>query len=151
MAGRSAQGRRASQDVGLLVRTPDYGRRSHSIGDDTPRPTALLYGPSSSASVHSAVEPRSPLNLFPITLADQLASTKKLGFFGDKLLSSSSGSSNATLHPNSNIIHQLPPRSQSRTDTLASVSRDTTASPAPGMAGPSNQANKGHTSPSKVS
>lgn len=151
MAGRSAQSRRASQDVGLLVRPPDRGRRSHSIGDDTPRPTGLLHSTSSGTSAstpgESASPPKSPPNLYP--LHDPLP--KKLGFFGEKLLSSSSGSSNSTLRPNPNIALLLPTRSQSRADTLASVSRDTAASPTPGMSGSSNQTNKGHTSPSKVS
>lgn len=146
MAGRSAQGRRASQDVGLLVRTPDRGRRSHSIGDDTPRPTGLLHSTSSGTSASTPGESGSPPNLYPLNDHPP----KKLGFFGEKLLSSSIGSSNTTLRPNPNML-LLPTRSQSRADTLASVSRDTTASPTPTMSGGSNQANKGHTSPSKVS
>ncbi|CAL1707939.1 unnamed protein product [Somion occarium] len=152
MAGRSAQGRRASQDVGLLpvVRTPERGRRSHSIGDDTPRPTGLLHGASSGTNASTlSAESGSPPNTH--SLADHLPTKGKLGFFGEKLLSSNSGSSNSTLRPSPIAPQLLPTRSQSRADSLNAVSREATASPVPGVSASSNQPNKGHASPSKPS
>ncbi|KAI0790700.1 HbrB-like-domain-containing protein [Abortiporus biennis] len=119
------------------MRTPERGgQRSLSHGDDTPRPAGALQG----ASPTTTIDTGSPPNNLS-TLPDH--PPKRLGFLGEKLLSS--GSSIAP--------QLLPTRSHSRAESaLPFISRDVTASPTPGMIpSTSTQQSKGHTSPSKVS
>ena len=166
MAGRSARSRRASQDSGILLnmRTPERQRRSLSQGDDTPRPTGVLQGAGSAAtsagssslntgqSVQMHVGDASIAASLLHVGADPPGHTpnKRLGFLGEKLLSSSvSATSTLRGTPTS----QLLPRSHSRAESANLLTlREGAASPAPSMATISaSPLAKGHTSPSKVS
>ncbi|KAI0082036.1 HbrB-domain-containing protein [Panus rudis PR-1116 ss-1] len=147
MASRS---RRASQDASLLMRTPERAQtRSHSIGDDTPRPTLATQGVNP-GNYSPAGQDGSPPSVR--ALPEQLLNPKK-SFFSEKLLSSSAATSNSTLRTSPIAPQLLPTRSHSRVDssTLNSVPRDSANSPTPGMSASPNQPNKGHTSPSKSS
>lgn len=170
MAGRSARSRRASQDSGLLLnmRTPERQRRSLSQGDDTPRPAGVLQG-AGSASTNTASSSVNTghsvqMNVGEASIAASLLhvgadppshqSNKRLGFLGEKLLSSSaSTAASSTLR--GTPTSQLLPRSHSRAESanLLTLSRESTASPAPSMATTiaASPLAKGHTSPSKVS
>lgn len=170
MAGRSARSRRASQDASLVLgmRTPDRQRRSLSQGDDTPRPLGLLQSANNtangtgnnatSASPTGQGHPGDASTVPPSILhtgADQPlpghTPNKRLGFLGEKLLSSNLSSSASTLR--GTPTSQLLPRSHSRAESanLLGLSREGTPSPAPAMAASTSQHTKGHTSPSKVS
>ena len=149
MASRSAQSRRASQDASVLLKTPERARRSLSQGDDTPRPTGVLFGASAGNIQNN--DSGSPPNPHP--LPEPTPPTKRLGFLSEKLsLSSNSGSSSATLRALSPAPSLLPSRSHTRAESaLNIISREAAASPTPGMAAPPPQTAKGHASPSKVS
>ena len=166
MASRSARGRRASQDSAFLLsmRTPERQRRSLSQGDDTPRPSGVLQGSAvpttTSGSSSSNTAPMAQSHISDNNLAPSIfhagtehGTSKRLGFLGEKLLSSSnSGLSASTLR--GTPVSQLLPRSHSRADSanLLGLSRESTASPAPSsMSTSPSQFAKGHTSPSKVS
>lgn len=119
------------------MRTPERTRRSLSQGDDTPRPTGL--------GVFQSVNPSPSPGLHDANGAEHGHATKRLGFLGEKLLSSSTSGSSSTIRGPS-------PRSHSRAESanlLLSLSRETTASPAP-MAASSTHHAKAHASPSKV-
>ena len=139
MASRSARGRRTSQESSLM-RTPERTRRSLSQGDDTPRPA----GPG----VFQSVNPSPNSGSHDANSAEHGHATKRLGFLGERLLSSSTSGS-STLR---GIPGPTTSRSHSRAESanlLLSLSRDSTASPAP-MAASSSHHGKVHASPSKV-
>ncbi len=143
MAGRSARIRRGSQDSTRMMRTPERPRRSLSQGDDTPRAAGVMLGTSATPSAAQSHE-ISASSLFH----SGAEHAKRLGFLGEKLLSTTSSS---TLRgtPTSSTLPTS--RSHSRADSANLLSRETTASPALGMATSSSQQGKGHTSPAKVS
>ncbi|EIW62463.1 HbrB-domain-containing protein [Trametes versicolor FP-101664 SS1] len=118
------------------MRTPER-RRSSSQGDATPRAPAhtLSHSPASGES--------------PQTQGDH--PTKRLGFFGDILLSSAGSISiSSSAQRSSPIPHSfLPARTHSRGESA--LARDNASSPTPNMAASAGQPAKGHTSPSKAS
>lgn len=122
------------------MRTPERTRRSLSQGDDTPRPA----GPG----VFQSVNPSPNSGSHDANSAEHGHATKRLGFLGERLLSSStSGSSTLRGTPG-----PATSRSHSRAESanlLLSLSRDSTASPAP-MAASSSHHGKVHASPSKL-
>lgn len=124
------------------MRTPERTRRSLSQGDDTPRPSGLgIFQGASPSPTHDAIFHNS---------ADHGHAAKRLGFLGEKLLSSAnSGSSTSTVRGTTNPIHTS--RSHSRAESANLLSRDVAPSPTPGMAASSAHHAKAHASPSKVS
>ena len=181
MAGRSARGRRVSQESSQQMRVPERHRRSLSQGgddavsDDTPRQPGVLQGSNNAvptANSHlnnnivghaSAVQGSAALSghdalvppIFHAGVEPPSHSNKRLGFLGErlgeKLLSSTSVSSSSTLRGTSTA--PLLPRSHSRAEStnLLGLSRDATASPVASMSSSSSPMAKAHTSPSKVS
>jgi len=126
-----------SQDGSFIVRTPGR-RRSSSQGDETPRAgllqsTTSAGGLDGSAAGHVGADPHP---------------SKRLVFFPEKLLSSTSGAS-SILRSSPGGLHL---RAHTRTEsaTNSGASRDSAASPLPGMASTSSQS-KAHTSPTKTS
>ncbi|GJE96768.1 HbrB domain-containing protein [Phanerochaete sordida] len=123
------------------MRTPERTRRSLSQGDDTPRPAGL--------GVFHSVNPSPNSGSHDANSADHAHASKRLGFLGEKLLSSSSASSSALRAAASANAS----RSHSRADSanLLSLPRDATASPTPmaAAAGHSHHS-KAHASPSKL-
>ncbi len=148
MAGRSAQTRRGSQEASYLLRTPELSRRSLSQ-DDTPRPSGVLQGANPGQNVNAVNELG---NASTSQNPSEQQPTKRLGLFGEKLLSANSGSSSSTTRGAPIAPTLLPTRSHSRAESaLPFISRELSASPTPGMAASSGQMAKGHSSPSKVS
>ena len=127
--------------------SPDDGTepRKRTSSDATPRPT-----PATTRFLNASSEQDTSRNVFSsLDRSDGFGSTKRLGFFADKLTSSLSGTgkestSKGSLHPG----HLLHPHSRMETNqsgTIPSLS-------AAGSAVPSAMSGsiKSHTSPSKV-
>lgn len=138
MAGRSAHTRapRISTEGDPNMRTPEHPRRSLSQGDDTPRPPGLLSQdtPSVTSTQFQGNSEQSPYS-----------TTKRLGFLGE-MLSSSSGSGTSASTLRGSQSNQLPAsRSHARAES-ANLLREAAPSPAPTMT-----SSKAHPSPSKVS
>lgn len=142
MASRSARGRQISHDT---MRTPERTRRSLSQGggEDTPRPSASFNRDSPAPPPPHEGGATTQQNA-----VEQSHASKRLGFLGEKLLSSNSVTSSSNGRGTTHQI--LPSRSHSRADSANLLSRDAAASPAPSVAATSTTHAKAHQSPSKV-
>lgn len=119
--------------------------RKRTSSDATPRQT-----PATSRFLSAANDHDTSKNILPSNSTDVFSSSKRLGFFADKLSSSlSSAAGNASLKSSLHPSLLLHPHSHSRAESNTLPS--TSSSPAPIVASPSQtNAAKSHTSPSKV-
>ncbi|KAI0093316.1 HbrB-like-domain-containing protein [Irpex rosettiformis] len=129
MAGRSAfsRGPRTSGEWERPIPRPGSERQRRSLSDDTLRPPATPE-PGSATSSH-----------FHTSGDHSQHPSKRLGFLGEMLSSSTNSGTGGSTRGQSN---QIPPRSHSRADS-ANLLRENAASPAPTMS-------KAHPSPSKL-
>lgn len=130
------------------------GPRRRTSSDATPRqaPATTRFLDTINADQHTNRSVLSPNSLLHSDRAEGFSSSKRLGFFADKLTSSLSGtgkdsstSLKSSLHP-SQLLH---PYSHSKTESSSTA---TPTLPPPGMASstPLASGSKAHASPSKV-
>ncbi|KAF5385991.1 hypothetical protein D9615_002415 [Tricholomella constricta] len=140
---------RRSQDQNVDTNTSSWVKRSRSTSPEAPRRSSTDATPRQTPTTPrflaspTQLDPdaaRGVLNATP----DVFSSSKRLGFFADKLSSSLSGTGRSSLHP-SQLLH---PHSHTRSDSLQTPPPPSHHS----MASSSSMANvsKSHTSPSKA-
>ena len=119
--------------------------RKRTSSDATPRQT-----PATSKFLSTANDHDTNKNVLPSNSTDVFSSSKRLGFFADKLSSSlSSAAGNASLKSSLHPSLLLHPHSHSRAESNTLPS--TSSSPIPIATSPNQtSAAKSHTSPSKV-